>query len=272
MSNTESIQSSEQPTAAAQAAPCFALRNIDKAFPVASDSLLGGGMKQILCKVSLSLQPGEIFGFIGLNGAGKTTTIKIALGLTHADAGEIEYFGSPHAQLDWRRIGFAPEKPSFNEFLSAHEVLMFSERLLQRTPDPTRYPALLERVALADALHQRVGTYSKGMQQRLALAAAMLHDPELLILDEPSSGLDPLGRALIKDIMRDLKKAGKSIFFSTHILPDVEELCDRIGIIHHGRILYTGRLTEFAGSGTNLERRFMDLIESSDATVQRGTK
>lgn len=245
--------------------PSLELHEIEKSFAVVEG--LGRGRRQVVRGLSLRVMPGEIFGFIGLNGAGKTTTIKVALGLIHADSGRISCFGAPLARLDWGRVGFAPEKPSFNENLTAEEILDFAVRLLGRRPEAARREAVLRRVDLLGARAQKVGQFSKGMQQRLALAAAMIHDPDLLILDEPSSGLDPLGRALIKEIMRELKAAGKSIFFSTHILPDVSELCDRIGIIHEGRLVYCGPLAGFAAASADLEQRFMDLVRAQPAVA-----
>jgi ABC-type multidrug transport system ATPase subunit len=241
----------------------FELVNICKTFPRLSGEAEQAGRKQVLCDVSMRIRPGEIYGFIGLNGAGKTTSIKIALGLTQPDTGEVRFFGGPASAASLKRIGFAPEKPSFNEFLSGEEILDYAARLLGLAPDAARKEEVLTKVGLWGEHHKKVGAYSKGMMQRLALAAAMLGDPDFFILDEPSSGLDPMGRCTIKNIMRDLQKAGKTIFFSTHILADVREICNRIGVIHEGRVIFEGGLEEFNPQSLDLESRFVEIISPS---------
>lgn len=238
------------------------LRGISKQF--SRDTQSASGRAQVLREVSLELKRGEIYGFVGLNGAGKTTTIKIALGLTRPNTGQVEFFGRPAEAAAFTRIGFAPEKPVFAEFLTGEEILDYSARLLQIAVTAERKKVILEQVGLWGEQHKKVGAYSKGMQQRLALGAAMLHDPELLILDEPASGLDPLGRSVVKDLMRSLQKSGKTIFFSSHILADVSEICDRIGIIHQGKMLFEGSLDRFNPGQKDMEKQFISLIGASD--------
>lgn len=190
-----------------------------------------------LSKVDLSLEQGGVFGFIGPNGAGKSTTIKILMGLIFASGGTAKIFGIDVAQPEARqRVGFLPENPAFYDTLNAREYLHFVGRSFHMTnlaivEETNR---VLESLGLTLAAKRPIRTYSKGMVQRLGLAQALLHDPDLYILDEPMSGLDPLGRALVKDIILDLKKRGKTVFFSTHVTADVERVCDRVGVIVGG--------------------------------------
>lgn len=241
------------------------LTGISKSFSSKVTRKEGKGRANVLSGVSLDLRKGEVYGFIGLNGAGKTTTIKIALGLTHPDLGEVLFFGLPPSSETFQRVGFAPEKPVVSDFLTGDEIMDFSARLLGFTATPARKKEVLEKVGLWEDRHKRVGAFSKGMQQRLALGAAMLHDPDFLVLDEPASGLDPMGRNVVKDIIRDLQKEGKTIFFSSHILADVSEICSRIGIIHNGKLVFEGTLNDFNPERRDPEKRFVEIIECSGA-------
>ncbi len=163
-------------------------------------------------------------------------------------------------------IGYLSEFPCFYEHLTAEETLLLSGRLSGMKPKDLekRIPALLTRLNLSESSSRRVGGFSKGMKQRLGMANALIHDPQVLIFDEPMSGLDPLGRHLMKNMILELKEAGKTIFFSSHILRDIETLCDRIGVIHKGRLLYNGDLTDFLPPGTDLEERFIAIIKEAD--------
>ena len=260
------IDDSSIPPVVFSAAPVLELIEIRKSFPRLSDSRFSG-RRDVLDGVTMTVRSGDIYGFVGLNGAGKTTAIKTMLGLIYPDAGEIRLFGQPASSKALERIGFSPEKPSFYEYLNVEETLRFGIRLSGKSVPESRFVEVLELVDLADDRQKNVGACSKGMQQRLALAAAMLHDPELLILDEPSSGLDPLGRRMIKDVLQKLKSQGKTLFFSTHILADVEEVCDRVGIIHEGRMIFEGSPHEFDSSKSHMEEKFVKLIAST-STVQ----
>ena len=194
---------------------------------------------EALKNLSFQLEPGEVFGFLGPNGAGKSTTIKILMGLVKADSGTARLNGIDIASADSRRsVGFLPENPAFYEYLSAAEYLRFVGAAFGMSNDQLqlRSEAVLKRVDLWDARNRPVRGYSKGMVQRLGLAQVLVHDPDLYILDEPMSGLDPLGRALVKELIIELKDEGKCVFFSTHITADVEEVCDRVAVILKGEL------------------------------------
>ena len=201
----------------------------------------------VLSDVSLSVGQGEIFGFLGHNGAGKTTTMKILLGLLGATDGRIELLGVPVTDVAVHaRIGYLPESPYFYDYLTAEEFLCFYGRLagLSRETVRQRTPQLLERVGLTEARDRQLRKFSKGMLQRIGLAQAIIHDPELVILDEPMSGLDPIGRKEVRDLILSLRDQGKTIFFSTHIVSDVEMICDRVGILAKGKMLASGRIED----------------------------
>ncbi len=205
-----------------------------------------------LAGLSLSVRQGEIYGFLGPNGAGKTTTLKILLGLMRASSGRAAVLGEPVGSIQVRRrIGFLPESPYFYDYLTAEEFLGFYGNLagLGRGELGGRVTRLLETVGLTEARTRQLRKFSKGMLQRVGLAQALIHDPELIILDEPMSGLDPLGRKQVRDLILGLKEQGKTVFFSTHILPDVEMICDRVGIVVKGKLLAQGRVEELVSRG-----------------------
>ncbi len=196
-----------------------------------------GKKVEALRNLSITLVPGEVFGFLGPNGAGKSTTIKILMGLIRASAGEARIFGISSADpAARRRVGFLPENPAFYDFLTAREYLHFvgESFAMSSAAIQAESERVLKLLDLSSAAGRPIRGYSKGMVQRLGIAQTLLHDPDLYILDEPMSGLDPIGRALVKDIILDLKKAGKTVFFSTHVTADAERVCDRIGVIVDG--------------------------------------
>ncbi len=200
-----------------------------------------------LDELDLEIEPGEIYGYLGSNGAGKTTTIKLLVGLLRPTAGSARVLGQPIGTIASRReVGFLPENPYFYEYLSAVEALDFYGSLsgMSRADRARRIPEILELVNLKDAAKGRIGSYSKGMRQRLGLAQALVHEPKLLILDEPMSGLDPIGRREVREIILLQRDLGRTIFFSSHILADVELICDRIGIISKGKLIESGHLAE----------------------------
>ena len=202
--------------------------------------------------LSLEIPRGEVFGFLGPNGAGKSTTIKILMGLLRPTSGSVSIFGKPAQDAQSRlRVGFLPENPAFYDFLTAREYLKFVGRTFSMTDEAVKSTSaeLLELLDLAKAADRPMRGYSKGMIQRLGLAQAMLHDPDLYILDEPMSGLDPVGRALVKEIIKDLKGRGKTVFFSTHITADIEVVCDRVGIVSGGRLRTVDSVANILQSG-----------------------
>lgn len=193
-----------------------------------------------LTDISLTIEQGEVFGFLGPNGAGKSTTIKCLLGLIRATSGTATIMGEPIGSTASRmKVGFLPENPAFYDYLSAEEYLQFVGKSFGMPPAllVERSDEALKLLELWDARKRQMRGYSKGMVQRVGLAQTLIHDPDVYILDEPMSGLDPIGRALVKDIILELKKRGKSVFFSTHITDDVEKVCDRVAVINKGRLL-----------------------------------
>jgi len=206
--------------------------------------------------LDLSIGEGEIVGLIGANGAGKTTTLKLLLGLLVPDAGHIELVGGALDRDRWQSsVGYLPEQPSFYDYLSGREFLTFVGDLfgLDKKVLSTRVPSLLERVGIAESAHRAIRTYSKGMQQRLGIAQALLNDPKLLLLDEPMSGLDPLGRRFVRDLLLELRSQGKSILFSTHVIPDAEYVCDRLAVMRAGQMTAVGTFDELLGLPTGFE-------------------
>jgi len=198
-----------------------------------------GHVVEALKNLSFEIETGEVFGFLGPNGAGKSTTIKILMGLISSQSGEAKIMGHRITSSDARKyVGYLPENPSFYDYLTAEEYLAFVGENFKMTSSQVKESsdAVLELLELTDARKRSVRSYSKGMVQRLGIAQVLLHDPDVYILDEPMSGLDPLGRVLVKNIILDLKRRGKSVFFSTHITSDVETICDRVGIIAQGSL------------------------------------
>jgi len=186
--------------------------------------------------ISFSVKQGEVFGFLGPNGSGKSTTIKSLMGLIRPNSGTVLLNGKDaRDSVSRKRVGYLPENPSFYDFLTGRQYLRFVAGILEMTDDVSvRIERILSRLSLDGAADRSIRSYSKGMVQRLGLAQALLNDPEIVILDEPMSGLDPLGRALVKDLILELKAKGKTVFFSTHVTADIERVCDRVGVIVSG--------------------------------------
>ncbi len=214
-------------------------------------------------ELSLSIQNGSVFGFLGPNGAGKTTTMKMLVGLILPTGGEIFIAGGNPSQIATRRlIGFMPESPSFYGYLSGREFLEFVSDIfgIEEKKKQERIEIVLREVDLIGREDRQIRTYSKGMLQRLGLAQALINDPEILFLDEPLDGLDPLGRAEIKKIFFELKKRGKTIFFNSHILADVAELCDSVGIIDKGILIECDTPSALSKGYRDLEDAFVHII------------
>jgi ABC-2 type transport system ATP-binding protein len=203
--------------------------------------------KKILKGISLSVDQGEIFGYLGPNGAGKTTTLKCVLGLIFPEEGKIDVLGQSHLKpAPKARTGFLPENPYFYDYLTASEFLRFYSQLFLIPPDQRekKIESLLQLVDMKRAENLQLRKYSRGMLQRIGLAQALINDPDLVLLDEPLGGLDPLGRKEFRDIIVRLKDEGKTIFLSSHILQDIEMICDRVAILVEGRIISQGHLQE----------------------------
>jgi ABC-2 type transport system ATP-binding protein len=204
---------------------------------------------EVLKGVSFTLPSRTITGFLGGNGAGKTTTIKCIMGLAYPNSGHITYFDNqPISEKVKNRIGFLPERPYFYEYLTGQEFLQFYGEIsmkIKRADLNLKIDKLLKRVDMMHAKDKRLREYSKGMLQKIGLAQALIHDPELVILDEPMSGLDPDGRYYLAEIIREIANEGRSVFFSSHLLPDAEALCQRLVILKSGHISFEGELDQF---------------------------
>jgi ABC-2 type transport system ATP-binding protein len=217
--------------------------------------------KKILKGIDLEVAQGEIFGYLGPNGAGKTTTIKCLLGLIFPERGEIRILGQPYLSLSAKeRIGFLPENPYFYDYLTASEFLEFYSQLyrIDKSQRDGRIQALLRLVGLEKSAHLQLRKFSRGMVQRIGLAQALLNEPSIVFLDEPLGGLDPLGRKEIRDIITRLRNEGKTVFLSSHILQDIEMICDRVAIIVNGEIINSGTLQDLISENI----RFYEVILS----------
>lgn len=245
-----------------------------------------------LTDLSLTISSGEIFGFLGPNGAGKSTTIKTIMGQIKASSGTVHVLGRPASDSRARQqVGYLPENPAFYDFMTAREYLRFVGRAFHMDEPAIEAESekVLSLLELSDAAGRPMRGYSKGMVQRVGIAQALLHDPEIYILDEPMSGLDPLGRALVKKIIKDLKHRGKTVFFSTHITSDVEVVCDRVGVIVKGRLMAVdsvSRILDGGVEGYSIQvaqdgkideifvdkdqlKTYMSQLANSDATIMR---
>ncbi len=223
-----------------------------------------GDARPAVRNLNLRVCEREVFGFLGPNGAGKTTTMNVLLGFTHATSGDAFLFGTNVREpIARQRIGYLPELTYYYKFLTAEELLRFYARIFRipKAERERRIDAALKLVELDHARKRLINTYSKGMRQRVGLAQALINDPDLLILDEPTSGLDPLGRMKVRGIIQRLKNEGKTVFFSSHELGEVETVCDRVAILHQGQLKAEGAVASLlAAHETNLEQAFLRLI------------
>ncbi|HEU5396051.1 MAG TPA: ABC transporter ATP-binding protein [Verrucomicrobiae bacterium] len=219
--------------------------------------------KVALTGLDLEVNSGEIFGFLGPNGAGKTTTMNVLLGFVPPTSGTAYLFGIDVRQpIARQRIGYLPEMTYYYKFLSAEELLRFYARIFKIPGNETdrRIDQLLKLVELDQVRKRAIKSYSKGMQQRVGLAQALINNPDLLILDEPTSGLDPLGRMKVREIIQRLKNEGKTVFFSSHELGEVETVCDRVAIIHQGELKTVGGVNAIMEGYANLEKAFLNIV------------
>jgi len=217
--------------------------------------------------LNLRICRGEIFGFIGPNGAGKTTTIKLILNILPIQSGKIEILGEDSSKPKTRiKVGYMPESAVYSRYLTPHELLYMYGRIfgIQRSLLKQRIPELLALVGLEKEASRLIGTFSKGMMQKVSFAQSLINEPSVLILDEPTSGLDPVLRKKMREVILHLRDAGKTIFFSSHELSEVELISDKIGVLNKGRLLATGPIKNFMGNkedGLSLENYFLNLIE-----------
>jgi len=223
--------------------PAISIKGLTKDFSVG----MRGVKLRAVDDLTLEVGDNEIFGLIGPNGSGKSTTIKVVLGLLDASLGECQIYGKPsHTVAARHSVGFLPEAPYFYRYLSGRELVRFYARIcgVSRGKIAKQVDEVIELVGMTEAAHRRVGTYSKGMLQRIGLAQALVHDPQLVILDEPTAGVDPLGSAAIAEIIRELKRRGKTVLLSSHLLAQIEGLCDRVAILHRGKLVREGRVDD----------------------------
>jgi ABC-2 type transport system ATP-binding protein len=216
--------------------------------------------------LDLEVHTGEVFGFLGPNGAGKSTTMKILMNLVFPDKGNASIMGKDVRDRETRRhVGYLPENPYFYDYLTADELLWFGGKASGMTSPAIkkRTEELLVKVDLTGSRKRPLRTFSKGMVQRAGLALALIHDPDVAILDEPMSGLDPIGRKMVGDLIAELKAQGKTVFFSSHILTDIERFCDRVGIIVKGRLRLVDKLDHLLSGSAGLEDIFMKVVEKA---------
>lgn len=226
--------------------PAISIKGLTKDFAVT----LRGVKLRAVDDLSLQVEEGQVFGLLGPNGSGKSTTIKIILGLLGATVGEVKVFGVPSHQVESRRnVGYLPEAPYFYRYLSGYELVRFYARVcgVPKAQLKARVNDVVDWVGLSQAANRRVGTYSKGMLQRIGLAQALVHDPKLIVLDEPTAGVDPVGSAEMCELILKLKRQGKTVLITSHLLAQIEDVCDRVAILDHGKLMVEGSLLELVG-------------------------
>jgi ABC-2 type transport system ATP-binding protein len=244
--------------------PAISIQNLSKEFPIPFKRESVAAVKGL----SLEVQAGQVYGLLGPNGSGKSTTMKIVLGLVSPTSGKTEIFGRDSTLVESREeVGFLPENPYFYKYLTGQETVEFYGKLCGlrggRLRDRTR--ELLELVGLEKAADRRVGGYSKGMLQRIGLAQALVQEPRLLVLDEPTAGVDPAGSREIRDLILDFKRRGITVLLCSHLLGQVQEICDRIGILHQGVLIREGPLTELI----SIENQTELILENASAELLR---
>lgn len=238
-----------------------AFENVVKDYP---QGFLGRGRLRAVEGVSLKIEAGEVLGLLGPNRAGKTTLVKLLLSLCRPTSGIVTRFGKPaRDRSTLAAVGYVHENPAFPRYLTASALLQYYGALSLLSEDVVRprAAAWLERVGLADRAHEPISRFSKGMVQRLGLAQALLNDPELLVLDEPNEGLDLVGRQLVRDVVRERKSAGKSVLFVSHVLPEVEGLCDRVAVVARGQLKFVGAMRELLQGGDGSVRSLEEAVK-----------
>jgi ABC-2 type transport system ATP-binding protein len=252
--------------------PAVAVRGLTKTFPVPFHRQSIVAVRDL----DLRVESGEVYGLLGPNGSGKSTTLKIILGLVSPTCGRTEIFGRDSRLVESREaVGFLPENPYFYKYLTGEETLRFFGRLcgLGGAPLKSRINELLNLVGLTKARKRRLGTYSKGMLQRIGLAQALIHDPKLVVLDEPTAGVDPAGSREIRDLILDLRRRGITVLLSSHLLAQAQEICDRVGILADGVLVREGRLQELIAIENQSELVIADasppLIDEIESLINR---
>jgi ABC-2 type transport system ATP-binding protein len=231
--------------------------------------------REALCPLTLSIEQGEVFGYLGPNGAGKTTTLKLLMGLIYPTSGSAAILGRPlHDPKMKAQIGFCPEQPYFYDHLTARELLAYLASLsgVPAGDRQRRVEAVLHRVGIAEYADMQLRKFSKGMLQRVGIAQAIVHDPKLIFLDEPMSGLDPIGRREVRDLIQTLKDEGKTIFFSTHILSDAETLCDRVAVLNHGQLRGIGVVADLVREVSGRIEVTWEGVAASAAIIELGAE
>jgi ABC-2 type transport system ATP-binding protein len=252
----------------ASAVPAIELRGLIKDFSVG----LRGVKLRAVDDLSLRVPAGQVFGLLGPNGSGKSTTIKIILGLLEPTAGGCRVFGLPSTQVEARvDVGYLPESPYFYRHLSGRELVRFYARIcgLGGAKVAPRVAEVIDWVGLTESADRLVGTYSKGMLQRIGLAQALVHDPRLVILDEPTSGVDPVGAAAISELILQLKVQGKTVLITSHLLTQIEEICDRVAILDRGRLILEGAVCDLVG-GAERQALIVEKLSPGELQELRG--
>ena len=242
--------------------PAISIQNLTKVYPIPFKREKVTAVRDL----SLAVDPGQVYGLLGPNGSGKSTTMKIVLGLVSPTAGKTEIFGRDSTLVESREdVGFLPENPYFYKFLTGTETLRFFGKLcgLRGAKLRDRAKELLQLVGLETAADRRIGGYSKGMLQRIGLAQAMIQEPRLLVLDEPTAGVDPAGSREIRDLILDFKRRGITVLLCSHLLGQVQEICDRIGILHQGALVREGRLDDLI----SIENQTELILEDASPTL-----
>src|SRR3984885_33949 len=247
--------------------PAISIQNLTKVYPIPFRREKVTAVEDL----SLTVEPGQVYGLLGPNGSGNSTTIKIALGLVAPPSGRTEIFGRDSTAVESREdVGFLPENPYFYKYLTGEETLQFYGKLcgLNAARRRERSKELLKLVGLEKAADRRLGGYSKGMLQRIGLAQAMIQEPRLLVLDEPTAGVDPAGSREIRDLILDFKNRGITVLLCSHLLEQVQEICDRIGILNRGALIKEGRLEDLISIQNQTELILEDASPELLATIQ----